>query len=409
MPLKVLGLLLVLLLGFLGPIRLRMSKMAWFYVATTAWGASSIVYYLFHGNGNYLIVLGMCLLIWIICLLAHAQIFGSLKRYGIEVAERTALWYFYILLVVLFYQLIKHQNIQFAGSSGDNMMSIFTFSTDSAIIMGMYTFFFIRKRWYVHMFFSLFFLIAAMSMATTLLWLASFAVYIMLLRPGFWIKCIGLGSGVIFLSLIAFMGRGHVAYSNAVLPRFFSDPNSGFMPRKGVAYFQTYDFLTRGPKELLTGAGVGNYSSRSTFIVGGEYVDWYPKHLIYRSPDFEKGAFSLWNKKLLSQPFSDGTANQPFSFYLQMLGEYGLVGLLLFLLLYLGFLLSRWRYLSAEGKAMIIFVLLMLAIDYWFDYFSTMLVFEWLILIDLYLRYPTKTTTAPAQENLTKPKKDTPF
>jgi hypothetical protein len=106
-------------------------------------------------------------------------------------------------------------------------------------------------------------------------------------------------------------------------------------PRKITSFEQTFQNVSSNISTLIFGSGMGNFSSRLAFIAGGEYVSWYPASLVRRADVFHNNHFQLWNYEVLSVPFSDGTANQPFSVFNQLIGEYGIIGTLVFLIFYL--------------------------------------------------------------------------
>lgn len=75
-------------------------------------------------------------------------------------------------------------------------------------------------------------------------------------------------------------------------------------------------------------------------------------------------------------------SNRPFSVYNQLLGEYGLVGFLLFILSYLWYFMKR---LNRRRFALPILVtlLVLLNIDYLFESLSVLLFVETLLFLDL--------------------------
>ncbi|MCY4419379.1 MAG: hypothetical protein OXB93_06000 [Cytophagales bacterium] len=386
-PLKALGLLIIFTLGLGRILHFRMNKIAWYYVGMMVLTMGSFAYYLYHQIPYYLIGLAMVLFTWLLCLLAHVQIWGGLRRYGIEVAERSLIWYFYLLLIISTVQIIGNGGIQFTGAEGDNVKAIFTFSTDNSLVMGIYSFFFLRRQKYIHAFLALFVMLSTGSMTSVLMWIITFCAYFILLHRGSG-KILSLTKRFLILAsvifLAAFLSWDNVLYTRNILWkfRFFSNPET--LPRKAIAYLQGFSYSFEDPKTLFLGAGAANYSSRAAFVMGGEYVGWYPQHLSYKSEDFSKGPFSLWNPRVVTFMYTDGTANQPFSFYLQLLTEYGLIGVFLFLLLYIGFLYRKRHLLSPESMCIIILILFSLSIEYWFEYLSLMVIFEWMILTEIY-------------------------
>ncbi len=179
--------------------------------------------------------------------------------------------------------------------------------------------------------------------------------------------------------LFSIVSPENIKYVNHI---FTEKINSKTDPvRKLVSFEETATNFVSSPKSFLFGEGGGKFSSRTAYLTGGEYVTWYPEALVYRSETFEKNHFKLWNNEALRIPFRDGTANQPFSFYNKIIGEYGLVGIILFSI-YLYYFFKHYRFLT-YGKIIVLLTLGFLLLDYWFEYFSVMLFFELFMLIDI--------------------------
>lgn len=152
--------------------------------------------------------------------------------------------------------------------------------------------------------------------------------------------------------------------------------------RKIVSFEQTIDFSTSSISNFLFGAGGGKFSSRTAFITAGEYVNWFPKQFVYISESFNDNHFKLWNNDILRKPYKDGTANQPFSFYNQIFGEYGFIGFLLFIVFYLYYPIKYYKNLT-YGKLLIFLILSYFILDYWFEYFTVIIFFELFLYMDI--------------------------
>jgi len=74
--------------------------------------------------------------------------------------------------------------------------------------------------------------------------------------------------------------------------------------------------------------------------------------------------------------------NYPFSVYNQVLGEYGLIGVLLFVLFYLGFFLKRYKKIT-YGRYMIILLFCFFFMEYWFEMFSLIVLFELYLFLNI--------------------------
>ncbi|MEI9943377.1 MAG: hypothetical protein WDN26_04080 [Chitinophagaceae bacterium] len=73
--------------------------------------------------------------------------------------------------------------------------------------------------------------------------------------------------------------------------------------------------------------------------------------------------------------------NTPDSTYGQLLSEYGIVGLLSFLVLYIGSFISRFRVLTF-GLPILLLLLASFFTEYWFEQLSIVILFELLVLTD---------------------------
>ena len=131
---------------------------------------------------------------------------------------------------------------------------------------------------------------------------------------------------VSFMILLVFiMSRGNFYYVyNALM---YGMTSLGKMQ----SFFQTFEFVNSNIFNLFFGAGAGNFSSRIAFIFSGDYVSWIPDNLIYASNEFINNALTIYQHNIYIFHNSGGTANQPFSFYNTLLGEYGLLGVIIFI------------------------------------------------------------------------------
>lgn len=154
-------------------------------------------------------------------------------------------------------------------------------------------------------------------------------------------------------------------------------------PGKYVSFIQTANYMASSPTHTLIGAGMGNFSSKLAFRVGGAGIlgRYNPKY-VYRSAAFEANHWATFMHYYLLPAAEHSNMNYPFSTFNQVLGEYGLLGAVLFLLGYIGYFMRRWRYLT-YGRYLLAALLLFLVTDYWFEYFSLVIVFETMMLLNL--------------------------
>jgi hypothetical protein len=75
-------------------------------------------------------------------------------------------------------------------------------------------------------------------------------------------------------------------------------------------------------------------------------------------------------------------ANSPYSVYDQVFSEYGLLGLLMLMVLYLWFFAKHYKQLS-YGIPLLLFVAALFFIDYWFEQLSVIILFELLMFLNI--------------------------
>jgi hypothetical protein len=160
-------------------------------------------------------------------------------------------------------------------------------------------------------------------------------------------------------------------------------PGDGRTPGKLLALAQTGAYFKHHPGRIFMGMGAGNYSSKLAFRATGlSIAGGYPSHWTYINTDFQRGQLDLYLAYFSRPKDQHSLTNSPDSVYGQLWGEYGLVGLLLLILTYLGFFARRleWR-----GYAAPVFFLMILAfgVDYWFEQLSVLVLFELLMFTDL--------------------------
>lgn len=158
--------------------------------------------------------------------------------------------------------------------------------------------------------------------------------------------------------------------------------NYGF-PGKAFSFFQTVRYLTADWGNFLFGSGTGRFSSRLALKSTGLNIQGsYPSRLVYIDKDYsENHLYTILY--FFSRPVAEhSVVNFPYSIYNQIAGEYGLMGILLFLLIYLGFYFRNYRKLAA-GKYLILLFLLVGVADYWFEMISLTIVFETMMMYEI--------------------------
>jgi len=172
--------------------------------------------------------------------------------------------------------------------------------------------------------------------------------------------------------------------ANSGVPELvLNDEDFNRRPGKMISFFQTYNYLKSGKKNLLFGAGVGNFSSKLAFRCAGiENFGTYPAKFRYTAKVFEKNHLKTFLYYFNRDASKHSVLNYPTSIYNQLLGEYGLIGAFLFIIFYIGYFIRRFRQLT-YGKYLIIAVLGFFFMEYWFEMYSLIVFFELLMLLNL--------------------------
>jgi len=147
---------------------------------------------------------------------------------------------------------------------------------------------------------------------------------------------------------------------------------------------QIWWYWKSAKKNIVFGAGMGNFSSKQAIKSTG--LGWqgtYPRKYIYIGKDFLQ--YHLYTLMyVFSLPISEHSViNMPNSVYNQIAGEYGLAGIVIFMIFYVGFILKYIKRLKV-GWYICMFFFPFLAFDYWFEMLSVTVFFELIILLEFF-------------------------
>ncbi|MGN6533393.1 MAG: hypothetical protein ACTHK0_16745 [Ginsengibacter sp.] len=155
------------------------------------------------------------------------------------------------------------------------------------------------------------------------------------------------------------------------------------LPGKIIAYKQTFDFFKKHPFKIITGTGIGNFSSKVAFKTTAlNIAGQYPQNYIYINDDFLKNHLDLYLYYFTKSDGFHSIANNPNSVYDQLLSEYGLVGLIAFFVFYAGFFLKNFKKLT-YAIPLILFLSGIFFVDYWFEQLSIVVFFELLLFLNI--------------------------
>ena len=155
------------------------------------------------------------------------------------------------------------------------------------------------------------------------------------------------------------------------------------LPGKAIAYQQTKDYLLAHPKYLLTGTGMGNFSSKVAFKATAlKFTGGFPKQFAYIAPDFSVNHLALYLYFFTEHSKKHSITNSPNSVYDQLLSEYGLLGLGAFIGCYIWFFWKEHKRLT-YAKPILFLLLGLFFVDYWFEQLSIVIIFELLYFLNL--------------------------
>jgi hypothetical protein len=155
------------------------------------------------------------------------------------------------------------------------------------------------------------------------------------------------------------------------------------LPGKVIALLQTFHFLKLQPVKILTGSGIGNFSSKLAFkttalkIAGG-----YPEKYKYINRNFETNHLALYLGYFTKTAGLHSLINTPNSVYDQLLGEYGAAGIAALLFGYIGFFWQKKKKLT-YGFPILLLLLGLFFVEYWFEQLSVIVFFELLLFLNI--------------------------
>jgi hypothetical protein len=179
-------------------------------------------------------------------------------------------------------------------------------------------------------------------------------------------------------SLLAFIDTHKTS-----LPLSAQNNHRSDLPGKAVSGLQTIGFLAHHPSKILAGDGMGNFSSKLAFKVSGlGFAGGYPQKLVYLNADFLSNHLDVFLNYFSKKTDYHSITNNPDSAYDQLLAEYGLLGLIAFLVWYLGYFLKHYKILT-YGVPILVIMMAILSIEYWFEQLSVLVFFELLLLLNI--------------------------
>lgn len=150
--------------------------------------------------------------------------------------------------------------------------------------------------------------------------------------------------------------------------------------RKLQTYRETFaEIPAKDIRFLLAGNGAGYYSSRAALTTTGYYIKGYNRI-------FDSSMSYYTRTKILSvivDPYFDGSIlSAPFSTVISIMGEFGIVGVLMFF----GFFYKLFKKTKEESRVILLFFMLLCFNENWIE-FGKIALFFWM---SLYFAQPTR-------------------
>mgnify|MGYP000973869089 CR=1 FL=1 len=335
--------------------------------------------FLYLDRHGYYVAFFLSVVFWALCYLSTKQVYYFVKNSTLnDVASVIHLFFFInvIFWVISYLKAIKHYHHVFPfivhNGAGDFMKSIYSNSSIAMIIFSFFAIYFVAHKKFLFSGIGFFMLLLTTYMSGIVIFLGSIIVFSFTSVNLSLLKRLLLFIVFPFCIVIFIKTFAPTNYEYVIS---YLDPIN--TPRKIISFYQTFNYLSESVQNFFIGAGPGNFSSRVGFTISGTYVSWFPHEFKYISKDFLTNHLSLWNPTILAK-YNDGTANQPFSIFNQLLGEYGIVGMLLFLSYYFVSLFKISK--NTIGIYLVVLFLAYGLLDYWFEYFSVIPIFELIFL-----------------------------
>ena len=154
-------------------------------------------------------------------------------------------------------------------------------------------------------------------------------------------------------------------------------------PGKIIAWQQTYKYLSKHPMKSVIGSGMGTFSSKLAFKSSGlKIAGSWPAKYTYINNEFLQNHLDVYLYYFSKTDGYHSAINSPASVYDQLITEYGITGLSVYLIFYVGFFLKEFRYLTF-GIPLMIVITGIFFFDYWFEQLSIVIFFELLMFLNL--------------------------
>lgn len=368
-------------------------------------------------SSSYLLFWSIGVFFWLMSIFAFLAISVRVKKQDPTKIINSLKCFFVLNVIVTFYQLSQTMLTsgvlnpyalwdvpEFGNSTGDYLKGIFfgpcyiNFMANS-----FFAIFFLYRKEHFLSFLAIVILCLTSSNFAIVFFLPLYIVVLFLCKvPKAWLSGLaGLGFIVLFYLVISVGNFHYLTESITKTEHNYNKENIGqvdktvsndnkvtnptdadfFKEKKGklIAVDQTIDFVQKSPINFLFGAGVGNFSSllaKRQSDIQIEQKSRLFKMLPQRIAESYRSNHYTIERHLYNLP-SDwhSIQQQPASFFNQILGEYGVIGTLGFLLFYALFIIKKVRF-KAPLMPMALLLGYYLLFDYLFEYLSIIVLFE---------------------------------
>jgi len=149
--------------------------------------------------------------------------------------------------------------------------------------------------------------------------------------------------GLIGVTFFVFTQKNNVTYILTSVRYAYATvmgiPTHGKVAVRKITYYKKtlVDLPKEYPSMLLIGVGPGNYSSRSAWMISGEYLKNQPAYIPVTPSDIaRKYSLAIWSKKMITTKFKGAGSimHQPFSTWVSIFAEMGIAALITFYLIF---------------------------------------------------------------------------
>lgn len=358
-------------------------------------------------------------LYWLMCALVFALLHSRLKGTPDQRTNNTIRLVFWanfaLSMAGLVYTMVlsgtidpyRSPDLRFGNSTGDYIRGIFLApSYINMFINAMFCIYFLYERKYVMAFMALLVACATSSNFANLVFIPVLLAALFIIKDGKARKTAALGI-LFYILFYTLISPGNLSYLRSsvdarrrdsveanLVGKFYHGDSKLMHFCKVISVVETWQYTTASSQNALVGAGMGCFSSQLALRTSGLETNsgsrLFKKLPQYSSQAFRDNHYRIFEAIYQLPPEYHSIRHFPGSTLNQLLGEYGLIGILVFMIFYCGYFLKRYKRLRYT-IVLLVMVCGFLLFDYLFEYLSVMVYFELFFLLD---RQKEKTVVA---------------